>query len=74
MQSQASYQPSFNRVQLLKRAVTRIVRRRKALGQYIIVANKGKIERIEFALKTQQRTAEQNNTHHSRHTGEQVRP
>jgi hypothetical protein len=50
MQNQDSYQPSFNRVKYLKRAVSRIVRRRKALGQYIVVANKGKIQRIDFAV------------------------
>lgn len=50
MQNPENYQPKFNRVQHLKNAVSRVVRRRKALGQYIIVANKGKIQRIDFSL------------------------
>jgi len=44
-----SYQPKFNSVEHLKNAVSRVVRRRKALGQYIVIANKGKIQRIDFS-------------------------
>ncbi|WP_232617225.1 hypothetical protein, partial [Marinomonas sp. BSi20584] len=51
MQNQDNYQPSFDRVRHLKQAVNRVVRRRKALGQYIVVANKGEIQRIDFLVK-----------------------
>lgn len=50
MQNQDSYQPNFDRVRHLKQAVNRVVRRRKALGQYIVVANKGEIQRIDFPV------------------------
>ena len=50
MQNQDNYQPSFNRIKHLKRAVSRLVRRRKALGQYIVVAHKGQIQRIDFSV------------------------
>lgn len=50
MQNQESYQPKFNPTLHLKRAVSRVVRRRKALGQYIVVADKGKIQRIDFSV------------------------
>ncbi|MCI4412197.1 MAG: hypothetical protein JHC38_11045 [Thiotrichales bacterium] len=50
MHNDEGYQPKFNRIQHLRNAVSRVVRRRKALAQYIIVANKGKIQRIDFSL------------------------
>lgn len=50
MQNQDNYQPTFNRVKHLKLAVSRVVLRRKALGQYIVVATKGQIERVEFSV------------------------
>ncbi|MBR7887566.1 hypothetical protein J9B83_01340 [Marinomonas sp. A79] len=52
MQNQDNYQPNFDRVRHLKRAVSRVVRRKKALGQYIVVATKGEVQRIDFSIAT----------------------
>jgi hypothetical protein len=43
------YKPKFDSVDVLKRAVAKMIRRRKAMGQYIIIAKNGKVKRIDFA-------------------------
>ena len=49
MEKTKHYRPNIDSVKVLKRAVTRMVRRRKAMGQYIIIVENGKIKRVDFA-------------------------
>lgn len=50
MQKVVNYHPKFDALKNMKQAVVRVVRRKKALGQYIVVAHKGEIERIDFSV------------------------
>ncbi|MBN2866776.1 MAG: hypothetical protein JXK16_12275 [Thiotrichales bacterium] len=45
-----SLQLKFDAVSVMKDAVAREVRRKKALGQYVIVADKGKVRKIDFSV------------------------
>jgi heat shock protein HspQ len=50
MQSKIDYQPSFSGLQNMQQAVERVVRRKKAMGQYIVVAENGQIKKIDFSI------------------------
>mgnify|MGYP005750960011 CR=1 FL=1 len=49
MKKTKPYKPNIDSVRVLKNAVSRMKRRRKAMGQYIIIAENGKIKRVDFA-------------------------
>lgn len=44
------YHPKFNAVEVMRTAVAREFRRKKALGQYVIVGENHKPRRIDFSL------------------------
>lgn len=50
MQKVVGYQPKFDALKNMKQAVVRVVRRKKALGQYIVVAHDGQVERIDYSI------------------------
>ncbi len=50
MQPEIDYQPKFSGLQNMKQAVAREVRRKKAMGQYIVVAENGQIKKIDFSI------------------------
>lgn len=50
MQEVIFSQPKFDALQNMKEAVARDVRRKKALGQYIIVVEEGEVKRIDFSI------------------------
>ncbi|GEM_PF-1387595 len=50
MQEMSFYQPKFDALQNMKEAVVREVRRKKALGQYMIVVEEGEVKKIEFSI------------------------
>ena len=50
------YQPTFDAQTVLKKAVEREFRRKKALGQYVIVSKNSKPKKIDFSiLKTSEK-------------------
>ncbi|HAI70798.1 MAG TPA: hypothetical protein DCR58_00520 [Idiomarina baltica] len=50
------YQPTFDAQTVLKKAVEREFRRKKALGQYVIVGENSKPKKIDFSiLKTSEK-------------------
>ena len=44
------YQPTFDAQTVLKKAVEREFRRKKALGQYVIVGENSKPKKIDFSI------------------------
>lgn len=50
MQEIICYQPKFDALQNMKEAVARDVRRKKALGQYIVVVEDGELKRVDFSI------------------------
>lgn len=50
MQDLKSYRPAFSGEALMKKAVDREFRRKKALGQYVIVGENGKPKKIDFSV------------------------
>lgn len=44
------FRPTFNGVEVLRRAVDKAIRRKRALGQYAIVAHNGVAEKRDFSL------------------------
>ncbi|MCF6346284.1 MAG: hypothetical protein L3J00_07420 [Thiomicrorhabdus sp.] len=50
MQEVIDYQPKFDALKNMKEAVVREVRRKKALGQYMIVVEEGEVKRVDFSI------------------------
>lgn len=46
--SEKSKKPEIDALAVLKRAVDKAMRRKKALGQYAVVSRDGKIQKIQF--------------------------
>ena len=44
-------QPPFDGIMVLRRAVKKAIRRKRALGQYAIIGHNGAIEKLDFSLK-----------------------
>ncbi|WP_178863514.1 hypothetical protein [Thiomicrorhabdus cannonii] len=42
--------PKFDAVEIMRQAVAREVRRKKALGQYIVVAERGVPRKVDFSV------------------------
>ncbi|MEA3404427.1 MAG: hypothetical protein U9R28_01665 [Pseudomonadota bacterium] len=50
MQAELEYRPKFSGLQNMQQAVDREVRRKKAMGQYIVVAENGQVKKISFSI------------------------
>jgi len=50
MSESKPYRPAFNVKDLMQKAVDREFRRKKALGQYVIVGENGKPKKIDFSV------------------------
>lgn len=50
MQPELDYRPKFSGLQNMKEAVNREIRRKKAMGQYIVVAENGQVKKISFSM------------------------
>lgn len=42
--------PKFDAVEIMRQAVAREVRRKKALGQYIVIAERGVPRKVDFSV------------------------
>ena len=48
---ESEYKPPFNGVEILQCAVDKVIRRRKAMGQYVIIGESGKAKKLDFSAR-----------------------